>query len=56
MNAYQEFRMIGSRPIRPDGLDKVTGRARYGADLNHAGSDLWARGQKPPRPRGDSID
>ena len=37
MNAYQEFRMIGSRPIRPDGLDKVTGRARYGADLNMQG-------------------
>ena len=37
MNAYQEFRMIGSRPVRPDGLDKVTGRARYGADLNMQG-------------------
>jgi CO/xanthine dehydrogenase Mo-binding subunit len=37
MNAYQEFKMIGSRPIRPDGLDKVTGRARYGADLNMQG-------------------
>ena len=37
MNAYQEFSMIGSRPIRPDGLDKVTGRARYGADLNMQG-------------------
>ena len=37
MNAYQEFKVIGSRPIRPDGLDKVTGRARYGADLNMQG-------------------
>ena len=37
MNAYQEFRMIGSRPVRPDGLDKVTGQARYGADLNMQG-------------------
>jgi CO/xanthine dehydrogenase Mo-binding subunit len=26
------FRVIGSRPIRPDGVDKVTGRALYGAD------------------------
>ena len=34
MNAYQEFKIIGSRPVRPDGLDKVTGRARYGADLS----------------------
>jgi CO/xanthine dehydrogenase Mo-binding subunit len=37
MNAYQEFSIIGSRPVRPDGLDKVTGRARYGADLNMQG-------------------
>ena len=37
MNAYQEFKIIGSRPIRPDGLDKVTGRARYGADLSMQG-------------------
>ena len=37
MNAYQEFSVIGSRPVRPDGLDKVTGRARYGADLNMQG-------------------
>jgi len=28
----QEFKVIGTRPIRHDGVDKVTGRARYGAD------------------------
>jgi CO/xanthine dehydrogenase Mo-binding subunit len=28
----QDFKIIGSRPRRPDGVDKVTGRARYGAD------------------------
>ncbi|MDW6024216.1 xanthine dehydrogenase family protein molybdopterin-binding subunit [Mesorhizobium sp. BAC0120] len=28
---------VGTRPIRPDGVDKVTGRARYGADFNMAG-------------------
>ena len=33
MNAYQEFRMIGSRPIRPDGLDKVTGRVTYSQQI-----------------------
>jgi CO/xanthine dehydrogenase Mo-binding subunit len=27
------FKVVGTRPIRHDGLDKVTGRARYGADL-----------------------
>ncbi len=28
----EEFNVVGSRPIRPDGAEKVTGRARYGAD------------------------
>ncbi len=28
----QEFKVIGTRPPRPDGLDKVTGRAKFGAD------------------------
>ena len=28
------FKAIGTRPIRPDGVDKVTGRANFGADLN----------------------
>ena len=32
-----EFDVIGKRPIRPDGVDKVTGRAQYGADINLAG-------------------
>ena len=27
------YKQIGSSPIRPDGVDKVTGRARFGADL-----------------------
>ena len=27
-----QFRIIGTRPIRHDGEDKVTGRAKYGAD------------------------
>ena len=26
-------KVVGTRPIRPDGVDKVTGRANYGADL-----------------------
>ena len=33
----EEFNVVGSRPIRPDGADKVTGRARYGADTNLPG-------------------
>jgi xanthine dehydrogenase molybdenum-binding subunit len=27
------YRVIGTRPVRPDGTDKVTGRAIYGADV-----------------------
>ncbi len=32
-----EFDVVGKRPIRPDGVDKVTGRAQYGADVSLAG-------------------
>ncbi len=31
------FRVIGTRPLRPDGVDKVTGRAVYGADVKLPG-------------------
>ncbi len=27
-----DFKVVGTRPLRPDGIDKVTGRARFGAD------------------------
>ncbi|MBZ9882735.1 xanthine dehydrogenase family protein molybdopterin-binding subunit [Mesorhizobium sp. CA10] len=33
----RNFSSVGTRPVRPDGVDKVTGRARYGADFNMAG-------------------
>ena len=33
----QAFKAVGTRPLRPDGFDKVTGRARYGADFNMPG-------------------
>ena len=29
-----KYKVIGTRPIRHDGIDKVTGTALYGADLN----------------------
>ena len=35
--ADDELRVIGTRPVRHDGADKVTGRALYGADLQIAG-------------------
>ena len=31
------FTVVGTRPLRPDGLDKVTGRAKFGADANAPG-------------------
>lgn len=31
------FRVVGTRPIRPDGVDKVTGRAAFGADMSLPG-------------------
>ena len=34
----KKFKVIGTRPIRHDGADKVTGRAIYGADLRLTGT------------------
>lgn len=47
--AYQDqkFKSVGTRPLRPDGVDKVTGRARYGADFNMPGQ-LVARVLRSP--------
>jgi len=33
----RKFRYVGTRPIRHDGVDKVTGRAAYGADFSLPG-------------------
>src|SRR6201991_4075567 len=35
--AVKRFKWVGSRPVRPDGVPKVTGRALYGADLKLPG-------------------
>jgi CO/xanthine dehydrogenase Mo-binding subunit len=32
-----KYKVIGTRPIRHDGVDKVTGRAEYGADIKLSG-------------------
>jgi xanthine dehydrogenase molybdenum-binding subunit len=32
-----DYKVVGTRPIRHDGLDKVTGRAQYGNDINLPG-------------------
>jgi xanthine dehydrogenase molybdenum-binding subunit len=36
-DSNRTFRVIGTRPIRHDGVDKVTGRAKYGADYAFPG-------------------
>ena len=33
----KDYKVVGSRPIRHDGVDKVTGRAVYGADVHLTG-------------------
>nr|MCS5659071.1 xanthine dehydrogenase family protein molybdopterin-binding subunit [Dehalococcoidia bacterium] len=33
----EEYSVIGKRPVRHDGVDKVTGKALYGADMNLPG-------------------
>ena len=33
----REYKVVGTRPIRHDGTDKVTGRAQYGADIQLPG-------------------
>ncbi|MEO8495237.1 MAG: molybdopterin cofactor-binding domain-containing protein, partial [Planctomycetota bacterium] len=32
-----KYKVIGTRPVRHDGADKVTGRAKYGADIKMTG-------------------
>jgi CO/xanthine dehydrogenase Mo-binding subunit len=36
-NDTQQLRVVGTRPVRPDGVDKVTGRATFGADFQLPG-------------------
>ncbi len=53
----REFKVVGTRPLRPDGIDKVTGRALYGADMTAPGM-LVGRVLRSPHPhaRIKSID
>jgi xanthine dehydrogenase molybdenum-binding subunit len=37
MAEKKDYKVVGTRPIRHDGLDKVTGRALYGADFQTVG-------------------
>ncbi len=42
-----EFKVVGTRPIRHDGTDKVTGRAQYGGDFQAAGM-IYAKVLRSP--------
>jgi len=49
------FKWIGTRPIRPDGVPKVTGRAMYAADLampGQLGGDQYRQGSGAARGQG----
>src|ERR1700720_1587768 len=41
------LRVVGTRPIRPDGVDKVIGRATFGADMAMPGM-LWGKVLRSP--------
>src|SRR5438477_6683521 len=51
ITSEREFKVIGTRPIRHDGVDKVTGRAVYGADVQLPGL-LHGRILRSPIPHG----
>jgi xanthine dehydrogenase molybdenum-binding subunit len=35
--SQREYNVVGTRPVRHDGVDKVTGRAKYGGDFTTSG-------------------
>ena len=45
--ADRKFRWVGTRPIRHDGVDKVTGKASFGADLSFPDM-LWGKILRSP--------
>jgi xanthine dehydrogenase molybdenum-binding subunit len=47
-----QYKVIGTRPVRPDGVDKVTGRAQYGADVRLPG---MLRGRVKRSPHAHAI-
>ena len=37
MSEVKDYKWVGKRPVRPDGIDKVTGRANFSADFSLPG-------------------
>ena len=56
-NAGSKYKVIGTRPIRHDGVDKVTGAAMYGGDVRLPGL-LYGKVLRSPHPHAKilSID
>jgi len=54
MSEVRDFKYIGQRTIRPDGVDKVTGRANFGADLSLPGM-LWGKVKRSPHAHANII-
>ena len=53
----RDLKVVGSNPVKHDGLDKVTGRAKFGADYFLPGM-LYGRTLRSPHPHAiiKSID
>jgi CO/xanthine dehydrogenase Mo-binding subunit len=49
MNIVTDNKWIGQRTIRPDGMDKVTGRAQFAADTTMPGM-IWGKILRSPHP------
>ena len=54
MNIVTNNKWIGQRTIRPDGADKVTGRAAFAADTNMPGM-IWGKIKRSPHPHARII-
>ena len=54
----QDYQVVGTRPVRHDGPDKVMGRARYAADIHLPGMlhAKMLRSPHAPRARIKNID
>ena len=52
----RDLKTVGSNPVKHDGLDKVTGRAKFGADFFLPGMLFGRTLRSPPHAVVKSID
>ena len=50
----QTYKVVGTQPVRHDGVDKVTGRAKYGVDASMPGM-VWGKVLRSPHARARII-